>query len=141
MRLTGPLLKAGAGLACLIPLVIAGAADPTDINSGIYSEAQAQQGALVYATHCATCHGATLNGSAAPTLNGPFWSSWSGRSVGELFQLVQGSMPQDAPSSLSDAEYAAIVAHMLKTGGYPAGTTALPASADALVPIKIGPHP
>jgi mono/diheme cytochrome c family protein len=131
----------GAGLALLIPLVLARAASPTDTNAGIYSVAQADRGAAAYATHCAACHGATLNGGGAPTLQGPFWSSWNGRSVGELFQLIQGSMPQDAPSSLSDADYAAIVALLLKTGGYPAGPTDLPASADALAPIKIGPHP
>ncbi len=141
MRLTGPFAGVAAGLAVLIPPVVAGAVSPADINSGIYSAAQADRGAAAYATHCAACHGATLNGGAAPTLNGPFWSSWNGRSVGELFQLIQGSMPQDAPSSLSDADYAAIVALLLKTGGYPAGPTDLPASADALTPIKIGPHP
>ena len=141
MRRQNFLVAAGTGFAGIGLAIALGAAVPTDINAGIFSVAQSDRGAVVYATHCAACHGVTLNGGAAPTLNGPFWTSWSGRSVGELYQLVQGSMPQDAPSSLSDADYAAVVAHMLKTGGYPAGPADLPPTPEALAAIKIGPHP
>lgn len=135
-----PLGRTIAMLAASAAAVAALAASPVDTNAGIYAAAQSARGATVYATHCAACHGATLGGGAAPTLNGPFWSSWNGRSVGELFQLIQGSMPQDAPASLSDADYAAVVAHLLARGGYPAGATDLPADPARLATITIGPR-
>jgi mono/diheme cytochrome c family protein len=128
------------GLAAAILTAAAAAAQsPPSLAGGAYSASQSAHGAEVYAQHCASCHGKVLTEGSAPPLTGPFWNSWSGRSLAELYQLIQGAMPADAPSSLSDADYAAVVAHMLKVGGYPAGSADLPASPDALAPIKIGP--
>jgi quinoprotein glucose dehydrogenase len=125
--------------AGVIAVALSAATDqPRSITTGVYTEAQGRRGAAVYAQHCAACHGATLTAGSAPPLTGPFWSSWNGRSMGELYGLVRGSMPQDAPSSLSDADYADVIAHMLQVGGYPAGTAELPASPETLAPMTIG---
>jgi len=110
------------------------AADPSWIS---YTKAQAERGRIAYVEHCANCHGATLGGGAAPTLTGAFWSSWNGRTLGEMFTLTRNSMPADAPASLSDQDYADILAYMLQKGGYPSGTAALPASAASLASRKI----
>nr|WP_299593155.1 cytochrome c [Sphingomonas bacterium] len=127
-----------AGVVALLACAATSPAGPTT-TTGVYSEAQSERGAAVYAQHCAACHGAALTAGSAPPLTGPFWSSWNGRSMAELYGLVRGSMPQDAPSSLSDTAYADVTAHMLKVGGYPAGATDLPASAEALATMTIGP--
>jgi mono/diheme cytochrome c family protein len=123
--------------AGVVAAIVSAASPPP--ATGIYSEAQSERGAAVYAQHCAACHGAELTAGSAPPLTGPFWSSWNGRSMAELYGIVQGSMPQDAPSSLSDTDYADVVAHMLKVGGYPSGAADLPASREALATLKIGP--
>lgn len=107
------------------------------VNDGVYDQAQAGRGRDAYRTHCAACHGASLTGEGAPALAGPFWSSWNRRSLDELYLLVQGSMPQQAPESLPAATYADILAYMLQAGGYPDGPHPLPADEAAMAAIRI----
>ena len=70
---------------------------------GIYTQQQASRGKAIYTQQCASCHGADLNGGEeAPALTGgAFLGNWRSRSVGELFDKVQASMPADRPGSLS----------------------------------------
>jgi hypothetical protein len=49
-------------------------------------------------------------------------------------------MPADNPSSLGDATYLEIIALVLKTNGFTAGTTELTPDADALKNIRIEPN-
>ncbi len=49
---------------CLCPLVSAAQ------DTAIYTRGQSQQGAALYASQCAVCHGAQLEGSAGPALTG-----------------------------------------------------------------------
>jgi mono/diheme cytochrome c family protein len=128
--------------AILVLMALAGAgaarAQPASVNDGVYSAAQAERGGAVYAAECALCHGPTLaGGGGGPTLSGPFWTAWDGRSVGELFKLTRTSMPFDGPGRLSDQEYADIVAYILSANRYPAGEKALPTDAEALKAIAI----
>ncbi|WP_336959711.1 cytochrome c [Sphingobium aquiterrae] len=124
-----------AGAACLA--ASAGLATPTVSHSA----AQSARGEIGYAAHCARCHGAAMGGGGAPTLTGAFWSTWKGRSLGELLGLIQGSMPADEPASLDDKAYADILAYMMEKGGYPAGASELPASPKALETVQIGAQP
>ena len=96
---------------------------------GIYSEAQARRGAAIYGRDCRACHGATLLGAeGGPSLIGAdFDSTWSGRTIGELFEKIRSTMPQSAPGSLTEREYADVLAYVLSAGRFPAGTTELPA--------------
>lgn len=129
------LLGAASAPLCIAARPLAGA------SPGIsYTAAQAERGRIAYAEHCASCHGPTMGGGAAPTLTGAFWSSWNGRTLGELFTLTRNSMPADAPASLADGDYADLLAYMLQKGGYPAGGAALPASAESLAARKIEPQ-
>jgi hypothetical protein len=57
----------------------------------------------------------------------------------ELYLLIQGSMPQNAPSSLGDKDYSAIIAYMAKVGGYRTGDADLSSSPEALGNIEIAP--
>ena len=50
---------------------------------------------------------------------------------------MRSSIPADKPGSLSRAQNADVLAHMLKMGGYPAGATALDGQAGALTTIAI----
>lgn len=94
---------------------------------GIYSDEQAERGRILYADRCGRCHGEGLAGvEAAPALTGTsFYSNWEGETLEALFDRIRMSMPQDKPGSLSRAQNADILAHILKVGGYPAGPAAL----------------
>ena len=91
---------------------------------GAYAEAQAASGLTTFGQHCAGCHALTADGKA-PLVGDSFWKSFSQKTVGDLLEFVSTSMPNGTPGSLSESEYDNIVALMLKSNGFPAGTTAL----------------
>jgi mono/diheme cytochrome c family protein len=107
--------------------------------SGVYTEDQAKLGKTAYVKHCAECHGEDLGGNGeAPSLTGPeFLANWNGLTVGELFDRIRISMPPTNPTDVSAKEKVEIVAYLLKEDGFPAGTTELPETLDALKAIKI----
>jgi cytochrome c len=117
---------------------LAGQAQQT-VWDGVYTEEQATRGAGVYGEKCAMCHGDGLGGvEAAPPLTGPaFYANWEGESLNALFERIRMSMPLDNPGSLSRAQNADIVAHMLKVGGYPAGSSPLEGQAGVMTGIKV----
>ncbi len=107
---------------------------------GVYTEAQAAEGAGLYKTACAMCHGENLMGSfEAPSLIGRFVGNWSNGTVGALFTYVSDAMPQMAPGSLSPEDNAKIVAYLLKANGMPAGAQPLPSDRAALGKIAFEP--
>jgi S-disulfanyl-L-cysteine oxidoreductase SoxD len=99
------------------------------IWDGVYNEAQAGGGEKLYAEHCARCHGDTLTGmEAAPALAGTtFYSNWEGETLQALFDRIRTSMPPDKPGSVSRAQIADILSHVLHVGGFPAGEMPLDA--------------
>lgn len=111
------------------------AAQSRSVTDGVYTDEQATRGADVYAKECASCHGAGLEGDgSAPALAGAeFLSNWNGTTMGDLFDRVRIAMPPGNPSSVPSASKADILAHVLKTNKFPAGTTEL---AKDLEPLK-----
>ena len=81
----------------------------------------------VYRSACSECHLESLRGRfEAPELAGPnFRTHWADVPVSELLDYVRGTMPVAEPASLTDEEYAAVVAYMLKENGVPPVTTRL----------------
>jgi len=114
-----------------------------NVRDGVYSSAQAERAAVVYAQACAPCHADDLRGTGiAPSLVGVgFLSRWEGRTLGDLSTWIQTEMPLSAPSSLSAATYLDIAAYILSENGFPSGTTDLPADPALLDEMAIGPHP
>jgi len=107
---------------------------------GVYTDAQAAEGAELYKAACAMCHGENLMGTYdIPTLTGRFLRNWSNGSVGALFTYVSDAMPQMAPGSLSPEDNARIVAYLLKANGMPSGAQPLPADSAALNRISFEP--
>jgi mono/diheme cytochrome c family protein len=105
---------------------------------GMYTEEQATRGKALYSTECASCHGAELTGGEmAPGLaGGEFISGWDGLTVGDLFERIRISMPQNAPGSLSGQQNADILAFVFSVNKFPAGSTDLPKEAGILKQIK-----
>ena len=108
------------------------------IWDGVYSEAQAARGKALYAESCASCHGGELTGGemAPPLAGGEFMAGWDGLTIGDLFERVRISMPQNAPGSLSGQQNADILAFMFNSNKFPAGTTEMPKEAGILKQIK-----
>jgi cytochrome c len=120
------------------------AQDGRTVWDGVYTTEQAKRGEGLYTQHCGACHGSTLLGAeAAPALTGPnFAANWDGLTVGDLFERIRTSMPSDDPGKVSAQQKADIVAHMLRVGGLPAGTTELPRDLQVLSQIKyVSPKP
>src|SRR5436309_9032342 len=116
-------------LVLVLLVAIAGAAEAQTVSiwDGVYSEDQAARGNTGFAAHCANCHGASLRGTGeAPALVGPqFLSDFDGLSLGDLFDRIRTTMPQDNPASLSRDAYADILAFLLQANGLPPGAREL----------------
>ena len=105
---------------------------------GVYTSEQAQRGEALYSRQCARCHGAQLTGgeAAPPLAGGDFLSNWNGLTVGDLFERIRVSMPQDSPAHLSRQAYIDVVAYILKANKFPAGSNDLVPDLPAIKAIK-----
>ena len=108
------------------------------IWDGIYTEEQSKRGQALYAQECASCHGGELTGGemAPPLAGGEFMAGWDGLTIGDLFERVRISMPQNAPGSLSGQQNADILAFMFSANKFPAGAAEMPKEAGILKQIK-----
>jgi mono/diheme cytochrome c family protein len=111
---------------------------PATIWDGVYTIEQADRGEKIYAERCAPCHGDGLGGiEAAPALTGlPFYDKWEGETLQPLFDRMR-TMPPDKPGSLTRAQTADVLAHLLRVGAYPAGERPLDSTAAALSRITL----
>src|SRR5258705_9049544 len=89
---------------------------------GSYSAAQANRGKTLYSDQCVACHGEMLEGIVGPPLTGDdFLTDFGGHPVAEVIQKIQGTMPQQAPGTLTRAQATDLTAFILQTSKYPAG--------------------
>lgn len=106
---------------------------------GVYNEVQAKRGQELYRQECSSCHLDSLGGAdMAPALAGEaFMTQWNDLSVGDLYDRIRISMPQDKPATLSRQAYADIVAHILKANDLPDGEVELGHDIALLKQVKI----
>ena len=104
----------------------------------VYSLPQAKRGETLYVQNCAACHAADLTGGEiAPALTGgEFAATWNELTLGDLFERIRVSMPQNDPMALSRAQKADILAYVLSKGGYPEGEAELPSQTEVLRSIN-----
>ena len=91
---------------------------------GVYTQAQAARGMEAFGQSCSGCHVLTAEGKA-PLAGDPFWKSFAQKTVGDLLDFVATKMPNGTPGSLNEATYRDLVALILKSNGFPAGTAEL----------------
>ncbi|MGQ0737314.1 MAG: c-type cytochrome [Acidobacteriota bacterium] len=122
----------------LVRTIGAEQAEATTTWSGVYTDAQATAGEEVYRKTCSECHLDDLAGDGfAPALKGPeFMNNWNSLSVGDLFERIRISMPPGNPGALTSKEKSEVIAFILKSAGFPAGTTELANQTEALKGIK-----
>lgn len=107
-----------------------------------FTQAQAQAGAAVYTQACVSCHGANLQGVAAPAVAGTEFLttvSKNGWTFSDLRTLVVQQMPLNNPGSLTPKQYADVLAYLLASNCYPSGAAAFPAADSTTLAAKIGP--
>jgi quinoprotein glucose dehydrogenase len=123
--------------------IAAGAEIPAQTRSakdGVFTTAQADAGKAVYAGQCASCHGtmAGVTPDMAPLLNDHvFQDTWKDRSVGDLFERIRTTMPQNGPGTLSPRHTSEIVAYILSANRLPAGESALSEDVETLKQIRM----
>jgi mono/diheme cytochrome c family protein len=128
-----------AGVVVAVPAQEAAA---PSVRDGVYTVEQADRGEALYDDRCTVCHGelrAIIPEMAALLGDHTFRNFWRGRSLGEMFGFIRETMPQDAPGTLTAAQTAEIVAHILRGNRLPAGETALPEDEEALNAIPFDP--
>lgn len=108
----------------------------------LYTKQQAEAGSQIFAAQCVSCHGANLQGTAAPSVAGTDFISTAhknGWSLANLRDIVVVNMPYKAPGTLSATAYADLLAFLLASNCYPAGTTPFPTNRDpAFTKIELG---
>ena len=117
-----------------VAAAVAGAQPRQTVWDAVYTSEQADRGQKLYDEQCGRCHGDGLGGvESAPPLTGTeFAGNWEGVPLGDLFERMRMSMPQDKPGSLSRPQNADILSYMLRVNGFPAGEKPLEGQAGAL---------
>lgn len=108
-----------------------GAQAKKSVKAGVYAAAQADRGIAIFRSKCASCH--------APNrfTDDLFYTSFAGKPLWEMFDVISDSMPEDNPGSLKKEEYADVIAYLLKLNKFPAGNTDLPTGKEALSAIMM----
>lgn len=125
-------------------MVVVAAQNPPARRSvwdGVFTDAQASRGERTYGRSCEQCHGPDLAGDPVmeiPALSlDSFMTSWSGKTVKDLFDTVKQSMPKDKPGSLGTGAYLDVVAYLLQANRFPSGARELPRAPEQLESVAI----
>lgn len=125
---------AACGWALVASAVTGRAQQPRTPVEGVYAATQAQRGEQTYQARCTTCHGPTLAGVVGPPLAGDgFLGAWSARSLAELVDKIQKTMPPQEQGSLSRDQAIELTAYLLRGSKFASGPAALTDAALAQV--------
>lgn len=106
---------------------------------GVFTSDEAARGKTQYTNTCSACHMEDLSGSgqALPLAGDAFMDIWEGQTMNDFFQLVQGTMPQDKPGSLTADQALDVMSYILQQNKFPVGKDELKNDPDALKNIVI----
>jgi mono/diheme cytochrome c family protein len=125
-------------VAALGNAIVSGQAKPAGrtVWDGVYTDAQADRASATFSSTCARCH--TLGADGNRPLSGDkFWEGFTQKSVADLLTFVSTNMPNGQGGTLPAAAYNDLVALILKSNGFPAGTTEL--APEAVTGVQIIP--
>lgn len=111
-------------LAALGTAIVSGQAKPSGktVWDGVYTDAQAERATATFSSTCSRCH--TLGADGNRPLSGDkFWEGYTQKTVADLLAFVSKNMPNGQGGTLPAATYNDLVALILKSNGFPAGTT------------------
>ncbi|MGE0161117.1 MAG: cytochrome c [Gemmatimonadales bacterium] len=98
------------------PAPAAAAAPAATAPAGLFSQAQANRGRDTFRSMCTECH------TAGEFSDNAFKVKWARRSVGDLYEFIHTSMPDDAPGVLTEAQAIELTAYILESNGFTAGS-------------------
>jgi cytochrome c553 len=111
------------------------------IWDGVYTDEQAKRGEAQYARNCEACHGADLAGNQVDEIPALVWDAfltqWGDRTLRDLYETVNRSMPRDNPKSLNARAYIDVIAYLLQANKFPSGSKELGLNPAALGEIVI----
>jgi mono/diheme cytochrome c family protein len=135
-----------AAYACLVSISAARgafraqepASETRSVWDGAYTEEQAKRGEALYQKECKSCHGVALAGgeSSPPLTGGAFLSNWNGLTLGDLFERIRKTMPQNTPGKLNRQQNADVLAFVLSANKFPAGKAELSRQTEFLKEIR-----
>jgi mono/diheme cytochrome c family protein len=125
-RASGLALGASICLSLSLVLSLAAQAPPKSVKAGVYTSAQADRGQGLFRSKCASCH--------APNrfTDDLFYTSFAGKPLWEMFDVISDTMPEDNPGSMKPEEYVDVMAYLLKLNNFPTGEGELPTGKEAL---------
>lgn len=99
------------------------------VKAGVYTAVQADRGQTLFRSRCASCH--------APNrfTDDLFYSSFAGKPLWEMFDVISDTMPEEAPGSMKPEEYIDVMAYLLKLNNFPTGASELPVGKEGLSAI------
>lgn len=86
-------------------------------TGAVFSDAQANRGRDTFRAGCTECH------FSSEFRDSSFKFKWSRRSAGNLYQMIQTEMPEDAPGSLSPEQTVELVSYILRMNGFEPGAS------------------
>jgi polar amino acid transport system substrate-binding protein len=122
-------LAAWASVALSMGATMAAQKPATSVKAGVYTAAQSDRGQVLFRGKCASCH--------APNrfTDDLFYTSFAGKPLWEMFDVISDTMPEDNPGSMKPEEYVDVMAYLLKLNNFPTGEAELPTGKDALSAI------
>ena len=96
--------------------------------SGVFTAEQAKRGNDAYQASCSACHGSDLHATdpEAVDLTGPaIRARWNGKTLEDRFETIRDTMPPGNANTLGDKTYMDILAFILQSNEFPAGTQEL----------------
>jgi mono/diheme cytochrome c family protein len=100
-------------------------------TDGVYTSAQAEQGADLFARECSACHQASIYTGQN------FSAKWAGQTLDAVYQQISLTMPPANPGGLAPADYASILAFFLSRSAHPEGAQPLLADPASLRTIAV----
>jgi mono/diheme cytochrome c family protein len=98
-------------------------------RDGAFTAEQAARGKRVYDNYCFNCHPAAYYEARLQI--------WENASVGQLFDTLSSTMPEENPGVLSNDEYLDVLAYILSITGSPSGDSELATSNMEAITIVI----
>ena len=117
------------------PVAVAAPAADASSGKGFYTVGQARRGGGLFRDSCESCH------SSSEFNDSSFKRRWGNKAVGDLYDFVLYSMPDDNPGGLPEQTYVDIIAYVLQSNDFPAGETELPTSMEVLMQIMLSEDP
>ena len=137
-----PLVRPQSIPTILALAVILGSCAPEEVVEGLFTQEQADRGAMFYAGRCAACHGVELDGGGGispPLAGAAVLAGWerAGRTLDDFLYVLATTMPPGAARTMSDEERLTLIAFILEQNGYPSGPEPLVADPTVLRDIRI----